>query len=142
MLRVLTLLTMTLCGCAAREPARQTTVFPRFTLYPTQKNLPAALIADLPKRIQGLPAGAISISSLVGKLGLSDYRSNVSSNLRWNTFFVYLDTDHILYMVVDVTSIPKDWQPFATPWATLVTSCQLRRNPDQTIAERVLAPTP
>jgi hypothetical protein len=141
--RIFVLLTLTFCSCVAQLPTQPTTVFPSHTLYPARKNLPPALIADLPKRIRALPAtGAISISSLVRKLGLASYRTNVSANLRWNTFFMHLDSDHILYMRVDTTTIPEDQDLFSTPWAARVTTCQLMRNPYEIVCERVLAPSP
>lgn len=115
------------------------TVFPSFTAYPAQKNLPAATIASLPRRIKALLGGKpLSIRQVVKRLGLSRYRDNVSLNLRWSTYFMYLDAEHILYFEVDANTLPEVTDSFSTPWGALVTSIRLRQNPDSTLAEKTL----
>ena len=122
-----------------RQVARRSspTVFPGHTMYGSTKSIPAGTIADLPRRIRTLRRGVtLTISDLVGLLGLSRHRSNVSINMRWNHHFVYLDDDHILYMTIDV--MHHDSEPFLVPWDAPVIACKLMRNPDVTVIERDL----
>ncbi len=113
-------------------------VFPNFTIFPSEQSIPSLLIEVLPQRIAALPEGrSLSISRLVERLGLSAYRSNVSANLRANTFFMYLDTDHILYFTMDLDTLP-DHMHFQTPWNAKVIECSMLRNPNGTIVSKHL----
>jgi len=121
--------------------APETTVFPSFTSYPQQRPVPKAVIADLPRRLRDLPGGrGIPLEKLVRDLGLGKYRANVSNNMRWNHHFLYLDENHALYMEIDLNTLPQYAPPFRAPWKSKVISCQLRENPDRTLATRVLVP--
>ena len=132
---------VSLCSCvhtSAPEVSARTTVFPGHTLFPSQKNIPRNVIEGLPRRISALPEGhSLSISQLVKRLGLSAYRSNVSSNLRWNTYFMYLDANHILYFTMDLDTLP-DGLFLQTPWDAKVTDCSMLTNPDVTVVNKVL----
>ena len=122
------------------SPARES-VFPNFTTYPQKRSVPQAVIADLPRRLQHLPDGrGIPLDKLVKDLGLAEYRGNVSNNMRGNHHFLYLDDSHILCLEIDLDTLPKNPPPFSTPWKSKVVSCTLRKNPDFTIARRVLVP--
>ncbi len=123
---------------SAPEVNARTTVFPGHTLFPSQENIPSNVIEDLPRRISALPEGrSLSISRLVKRLGLSAYRSNVSANLRWNTYFMYLDASHILYLTMDLDTLP-DSLFLQTPWDAKVTNCSMLRNPDVTVVSKDL----
>jgi hypothetical protein len=130
-----------LCACShttTPEVGASTTVFPGHTLFPSQENIPRSVIDDLPRRISTLPTGrSLSISHLVSRLGLSKYRSNVSANLRWNTYFMHLDADHILYFTMDLDTLPDDLF-LQTPWDAKVTNCSMMKNPDVTVVSRDL----
>ncbi len=92
----------------------------------------------MPQRIAALPEGrSLSIDQIVRHLGLLKYRNNVSSNLRWNTFFMYLDAEHILYFSMDLDTLPDD-TILQTPWSAKVLECSMRRNPDVTIISKQL----
>lgn len=131
------LVSLSSCVHTPTQEAR-TTVFPKFTLFPSQEDMAPKIIEDLPRRISALPEGrSLSISQIVNQLGLSAYRSNVSANLRWNTYFMYLDANNILYFTMDLDTLPKD-QPLVTPWNAKVTNCSMMRNPDVTVASKDL----
>jgi hypothetical protein len=137
---LLSLVLVLLCSSCGHtpQPSPPQSVFPEYTVYPSQKNMPRRVIDDLPRRIRALPGGnSLSISRLVGLLGLSAYRSNVSANFRWNTFFMHLDSDHILYFSMDPSTIP-DGLSFQTPWSAKVVECSMGRNPDVTLFTKEL----
>ena len=121
------------------QQQRNASVFPSHTIFPTQQTIPRHLIDDLPQRIAALPVGRpLSITRLVELLGLTAYRHNVSANLRWNTLFMYLDRDHILYFSTAPDTLP-DHTFLQTPWSAKVTVCSLRKNPDLTILSKQFA---
>ena len=130
-----------LCSCmhtSVPEVSARTTVFPGHTVFPSQQNIPRNVIEDLPRRISALPEGrSLSITQLVERLGLSAYRSNVSANLRWNTYFMYLDSSHILYFTMDLDTLP-DGRFLQTPWDAKVTNCSMLMNPDVTVVSKEL----
>ena len=131
---------LSLGSCAhTSEPKvhARTTVFPSFTIFPDQQNIPPKIIENLPGRISALPEGrSLSINQLVKRLGLSEYRNNVSANLRWNTYFMYLDSDHILYFTMDLDTLPDSAPFLQTPWDAKMTNCSMMRNPDATIVSK------
>lgn len=145
MISMLCLVLGVLCSSCShlgdKTVARQS-VFPSFTIFPSQQPIPRSMIETLPQRIAALPEGrSLSIGRLVEQLGLSAYRNNVSANLRWNTFFMYLDSDHILYFSMDLDTLPDDRSDdrfLQTPWSAKVIECSLRRNPDVTVISRQL----
>lgn len=132
---------VSLCSCVhtpTPEGSPRTTVFPGHTLFPSQESIPHRVIEDLPRRISALPEGrSLSISQTVKRLGLSAYRGNVSANLRWNTYFMYLDANNILYFTMDLDTLPDDLF-LQTPWDAKVTNCSMLRNPDVTVVSKDL----
>ena len=126
------------CSHRNRKAAGVQSVFPHCTVFPAQQPIPRRLIDTLPERIAALPVGrSISISRLVDCLGLSHYRNNVSANFRWGTFFMYLDSDHILYFTMDPDTL-ADNKFLQTPWNAKVLECAMRRNPDVTVISKRL----
>lgn len=145
-----TLFFMLTFGCAVPEAKnknlRQSTVFPSFTLFSTDKPVPLSIISKLPNRIERLPQGAsISIIKLLKMLGLTAYSSNVTTNIRCNAYYMYLDAEHVIYMLIDQKSLHDEMDSPTTPWNAHVLSCQwdahvvtceLLKNPGKLLAKR------
>lgn len=119
--------------------SQRTTVFPSFTIFPVEEKVSRSIVDRLPSRITQLPQGStMTMLQVIDALGLTAHRNNVSGNLRWNTFFFYLDSDNILYFEVDVSSNHPGLRPFVPHWDVPVIACQLHRNPNLLITERRL----
>ena len=130
----------------AIEPGSDSSVFPSKVNYPSSRPLPHSVVQQLPGRVRTLPQTRImTVADVVQALGLEAYRDHVSSNFRWNAYYVYLDENHVLYLICDPASlrvlVPTG--PVSTRWNTVVTEVRLRKNPNLTLVTRPLpAPLP
>ena len=126
------------CTLNDRHPVAPTTVFPSHTIFPSEVNIPDAIVSDMPRRINRLSSRRVySVKGLMSSLGLSRYQSNLSANMRWNHYFVYLNQDQILYLEIDIDSM-KDDLPFQADQNAHVVRVELRKNPDQTVIAKDL----
>ena len=123
------------------EPGSRSSVFPKHANYPSVRPLPASVVQQLPSRVRNLPQNRVmTIAGVVHALGLDAYRDHVSSNFRWNAYYVYLDENHVLFLTCDPISLKERVPsgPITTRWNTVVTEVKLRQNPDRTVAVRSL----
>ena len=130
------------CSISREAPLpRRTTVFPRFTSFGSTENLPEAIVSDMPRRIQKLSTQRIyTVESLLRALGLSRYGSHLSINMRMNHYFVYLNQDHLLSLLIDVTTKKEtregDW--LAADRQAHVLRVVMAKNPDLTVITKDL----
>lgn len=124
------------------RPGPGDNVVPKHTSFPSTRPLPGTVIRQMPARIRSLPqARPMSVADVVTALGLNAHRDHVSSNFRWNSYYIYLDADHVIYLICDPKSLRErvpSGGPVTTRWHTLVTEVQLRRSPNLALATRPL----
>lgn len=125
----------------AIEPGSRSSVFPAKAKFPSTQPLPASVVQVLPARVKNLPQNRImTVGDVVSSLGLDPYRDRVSSNWRWNTYYVFLNDHQVLYLICDPASLKERVPsgPATTRWNAVVTEVQLRQNPNVTVTTRPL----
>ena len=118
----------------AKPPVKS--VFPNFTTYLSTNPLPTKTIYNIPNQIKLLkPDSELTLREFLSKLGLKNYKNNLSANIRFNHYFVYVDEEKVLYIEVDVTKLDSNLDWFKPDLNVPVISCKLRKNPDITLAK-------
>lgn len=122
-------------------PGSSTSVLPKYARFPSKRPIPAEVVAQLPARVRSLPQNRVmTVGDVVAALGLEPYRDRVSSNYRWNTYFIFLNEGQIIDLVCDPVSLRQRTasRVVSTRWNTIVSEVRLRKNPDVTVAARPL----
>ena len=137
-LRYISLLTITgvLASCSTVDNTAKPvvhSVFPSFTVFGSENSLPSSTANNLSSQIEKLkPDEDLTLREFLSKLGLKNYKQNLSVNMRWNHYFVYIDENRVLYIQVDVEKLNNTLGMFEPDLNVPVISCSIRENPNLT----------